>query len=145
MKHGGMTENGHTERGIIAGMLDMDNVAVIGHSFGGATAGGLAAASHRYVCGVTLDPYWYAFDIRVFFCVLCSLLCVHILASCRCVYFACMLRPTMVLQLLTIPVCRAALKPEEPAFSRWQTASPLLVLFASFLDFLGSFRTGSKV
>ena len=40
------------------GRLDMDCCAIIGHSFGGATAGLLAAQDPAYHCAICLDPWW---------------------------------------------------------------------------------------
>ncbi|KAK9862758.1 hypothetical protein WJX84_009256 [Apatococcus fuscideae] len=42
------------------GRLDMDCCAILGHSFGGATAGLLAAQDPAFHCAICLDPWWPA-------------------------------------------------------------------------------------
>ncbi|KAL2916202.1 hypothetical protein HK105_204293 [Polyrhizophydium stewartii] len=43
-----------------AGRLDLDNMAIVGHSFGGATAiTALSRPNHPFACGVMLDPWMF--------------------------------------------------------------------------------------
>ena len=44
------------------GMLDLDKSAIMGHSFGGATAAQICASDSNFQCGVSLDPWWTALD-----------------------------------------------------------------------------------
>ena len=42
----------------LAGRLDMDCLACIGHSFGGGPSCALPAESGLFKCGIGMDPYW---------------------------------------------------------------------------------------
>ena len=46
--------------GFLAGQVDLDSVAIGGHSYGGATAVAMAATDSRLKACVTLDPWWCA-------------------------------------------------------------------------------------
>ena len=43
-----------------AGRLQMGCVALMGHSYGGASIAGLTAEDGRFACGIALDPWWCA-------------------------------------------------------------------------------------
>ena len=43
-----------------AGRLQMGCVALMGHSYGGASVAGLTAEDGRFACGIALDPWWCA-------------------------------------------------------------------------------------
>jgi hypothetical protein len=47
------------------GRLDIDKAAVMGHSFGAASAIGAAAFSTDFVTCVSLDGWFYAVDVRL--------------------------------------------------------------------------------
>ena len=42
----------------LAGRLAMGSVALMGHSYGGASITALVAEDARFGCGVALDPWW---------------------------------------------------------------------------------------
>ena len=46
--------------GFLAGRVDLDSVAIGGHSYGGATAAAMAAIDPRLKACVALDPWWSA-------------------------------------------------------------------------------------
>lgn len=49
----------HTLRPVgAAGGLDMDRLALVGHSFGGVTVGTAAAGDPHPLAAVALDPWW---------------------------------------------------------------------------------------
>ena len=60
----------------LGGRLNMDCVALAGHSYGGATVAALTAADARFCAGIALDPWWCAYlpslhpreSSSVFFC-----------------------------------------------------------------------------
>lgn len=45
-------------KGLFKGRLDMERVAVAGHSYGGATAALVAASDLAFKAGICLDPWW---------------------------------------------------------------------------------------
>ena len=47
-------------RSAFAGRLQMGCVALMGHSYGGASVAGLTAEDGRFACGIALDPWWCA-------------------------------------------------------------------------------------
>lgn len=56
----GLTVTGADGLSFLKGRLDMGRVAIVGHSFGGATAALAAASDPAIKCGVALDPWCVA-------------------------------------------------------------------------------------
>lgn len=52
--------SGLDARSAFAGRLQMGCVALMGHSYGGASVAGLTAEDGRFACGIALDPWWCA-------------------------------------------------------------------------------------
>ncbi|CAK0779417.1 hypothetical protein CVIRNUC_004768 [Coccomyxa viridis] len=52
--------SGLDARSAFAGRLQMGCVALMGHSYGGASVAGLTAEDGRFACGIALDPWWGA-------------------------------------------------------------------------------------
>ena len=48
---------------LLAGGLDFECLAAVGHSFGGATITALCAEDAAFKCAVALDPWWYALPL----------------------------------------------------------------------------------
>lgn len=43
---------------IMQGLLDMESLAIMGHSCGAATAAAAISEHPQFKCGVALDPWW---------------------------------------------------------------------------------------
>ena len=61
LKITGVSTNGLTN--FLKGRLDLDRVAVAGHSYGGATAALVAASDTAFKAGICLDPWWVSGDV----------------------------------------------------------------------------------
>lgn len=54
----GLLELPRSVASTLAGRLDLGRAAVVGHSYGGATAAAVAACLDGVQCAVALDPWW---------------------------------------------------------------------------------------